>query len=1121
MPSENEPEAEPIPGAASAGSTLAPGPAGDPKPVEEIEPRVEELRVAMALNGGVSLAVWMGGCTVELDRARRAHKGVERGARRVYDDLCECFGRRLVIDIVSGSSAGGINGALLGAAIAKNRCLEPDFVREKWLQLGDLEQLLQDRGEQKPTSLMKGDTFHKALEEAFEELLDGKVGPVAELVPPLVPSVDVTMTDVIGVERRFRDAWGSELIAREHRPRFSFREKVHFSAEALAVAARTSASFPGAFDPFWVEGNPRILAGLARPTYGIDGGLLDNAPIRAALDLIPSQTSSALVKRYVCYVNGDPTAIAAETSPQKPTLRDVASYAVNLPRTAPLVDHLYAIRDAVERPRWSGIAQEQLLRMPLHSLNEAADALFAAYRERRTVQSLEELFEEPGDVAAVRELLEKTGGNLPWIPGKSRPVGEQWEWGVRPAQRIVHLLLDLLRPTMAKECDLEARARLLSIRAQLYEALETLADVRDHVTREESENNPSRFDEEAALERLQKAVTKAEAQAPKAREAAEKAIEDFFTGLSPERRSSETGRALFGETLETKAAVTHFLERALSIEVVRRAFSDEADIESAQRLHFTQLTPGAPTPIFTKSPLDQRSPATAALKLTGVGLGHFAGFYRRSWRANDFMWGRLDAAARIVDLLLDARLEEDDFTANAENEPRTANDPDGGKRCEELSRRLAKALLSTRLGANGRELLEETLANVAANAGSMTEEGRDEGNPECEETGGDLQTRVAQAIEAELRDASGKGASRLPFTRAAFQRAAQLEILAEELGEIEAESTKDSELGSAAKPLALDSRKKKEQEDGDKQTALWTKLEAVREIYRKGDSLPKRLNDPAEAVSNLGLRTITHAAFVTLSALRTAGLPMAKYLGLARPPLLGVAGTVAQKRLPRLTVAAGFWAAAVYLTSRLVTAQSDGKLEFSSIWSLPTLVALVAALGALGVIAVPGLRAWRRVQSGRNLLYTFVLALAAGGLAAGLAAINGFDLQHILFTPGAETPPEEALLGVLGALGLVSLIPLLPKRLRPIGKRLDKVTREGTGMCLVLVAAFAVLGAYAGQSLVHSLDEELWKAVASGTALLAAPVFALCLVAIWLPRRKTGEQAGAKTPRQTGAAEPT
>ena len=39
-------------------------------------------------------------------------------------------------------------------------------------------------------------------------------------------------------------------------------------------------------------------------------------------------------------------------------------------------------------------------------------------------------------------------------------------------------------------------------------------------------------------------------------------------------------------------------------------------------------------------------------KLTGLALGHFAGFYRGSWRVNDFMWGRLDAAVRVTDLLV-------------------------------------------------------------------------------------------------------------------------------------------------------------------------------------------------------------------------------------------------------------------------------------------------------------------------------------------------------------------------------------------------------------------------------------------------------------------------------------
>jgi Protein of unknown function (DUF3376) len=86
---------------------------------------------------------------------------------------------------------------------------------------------------------------------------------------------------------------------------------------------------------------------------------------------------------------------------------------------------------------------------------------------------------------------------------------------------------------------------------------------------------------------------------------------------------------------------------------VRRAFRAEEQVDSAQRLFFAQLTGDAPAPIFTSEPISSPYPAAAETELTGIRLGHFAGFLKRPWRANDFMWGRLDAAARIVDLLVD------------------------------------------------------------------------------------------------------------------------------------------------------------------------------------------------------------------------------------------------------------------------------------------------------------------------------------------------------------------------------------------------------------------------------------------------------------------------------------
>src|SRR5579872_6184740 len=123
----------------------------------------EEVRVAIAWNGGVSLAVWMGGVAVELDCARRSPFGEEDAdqptARRVYTALSHALHRRLVPDILTGASAGGLNGALLAGVIRTGRRLPPDVLRDKWLQFGDFSKLLHPTEERTPQSLMQGDMF--------------------------------------------------------------------------------------------------------------------------------------------------------------------------------------------------------------------------------------------------------------------------------------------------------------------------------------------------------------------------------------------------------------------------------------------------------------------------------------------------------------------------------------------------------------------------------------------------------------------------------------------------------------------------------------------------------------------------------------------------------------------------------------------------------------------------------------------------------------------------------------------------------------------------------------------------------------------------------------------------
>ena len=59
-----------------------------------------ELRLALAMRGGVSLAVWMGGVAFELNR-------LVRETHPVYRGLLELTGTSARIDVISGTSAGG------------------------------------------------------------------------------------------------------------------------------------------------------------------------------------------------------------------------------------------------------------------------------------------------------------------------------------------------------------------------------------------------------------------------------------------------------------------------------------------------------------------------------------------------------------------------------------------------------------------------------------------------------------------------------------------------------------------------------------------------------------------------------------------------------------------------------------------------------------------------------------------------------------------------------------------------------------------------------------------------------------------------------------------------------
>jgi patatin-related protein len=87
-------------------------------------------------------------------------------------------------------------------------------------------------------------------------------------------------------------------------------------------------------------------------------------------------------------------------------------------------------------------------------------------------------------------------------------------------------------------------------------------------------------------------------------------------------------------------------ELLASLEVL--LFSVGIAFETSQPITFRQVAGTNRTPLEGLFP---GGALTVKDKLAGNELANFAAFYKASWRANDWMWGRMDTAVSLIDLL--------------------------------------------------------------------------------------------------------------------------------------------------------------------------------------------------------------------------------------------------------------------------------------------------------------------------------------------------------------------------------------------------------------------------------------------------------------------------------------
>ncbi|MEO0643520.1 MAG: patatin-like protein [Pseudomonadota bacterium] len=720
--------------------------------------RQKELRLALVCYGGVSLAVYMHGVTKEiwsLARASRAYhspdnealSGTAQSYREFLEEIERSGGLRLRIlpDILTGASAGGINAVFLAQAITTGQSLEP--LTDLWLENADVVELTDTEAQpmwryakiwtqpivdwflnrpgnavnhtvspetreevrRKVSSLVRGrwfsppfsgDRFSAMLLEAFQRMADRPSGK------PLLPAghladLFVTATDFRGHIERLRLNSPPIVEETEHRMPIAFRTAVNADGRAvlgdrldLVLAARATASFPGAFPPLRIEEIDRLARSAGENWLGrraflqrimpahyhngtlsnvslIDGSVLVNAPFGGAIAALHGRPSQREVDRRFVYVDPRPDRIGAFGANESEPIGffgAVFGSLSTIPREQPIRDDLERIdqqsRDAqrlrrivvgmqpeidraVERlfgytffldnptPRrlntWRTKAQQ--------AASVEAGFAYQAYAQTKLSGVVDRVARvirtavpdlkarEPGELASVlRQHLAKAG--LVRVAGEKGGASDEAIAFFRKHDigfRIRRLQWLARRLSREWEDDPEISDDALDVaRERIYTILALYGT---------ADKRPTDDPDFAAL-------------ASKALEQPGPALEH----IAAARRLIETdaeAEKLLSAALEE---MPKNLRQRMLLTYLGFPYYDIATLPLLQHEHLDEFNPAL---IDRISPDDARSIREGGTRATlkGIEFYNFGAFFSRAYRENDYLWGRLHGAERMIDIV--------------------------------------------------------------------------------------------------------------------------------------------------------------------------------------------------------------------------------------------------------------------------------------------------------------------------------------------------------------------------------------------------------------------------------------------------------------------------------------
>lgn len=230
-----------------------------------------EHRLGLVVYGGIALAIYMNGICQEFYNAVRG--------RGIYKLLKALTDADIVVDIISGTSAGGINGVLLSYALANSqgeKQIKFEEFAKVWKDSGDIQKLLFNenyKGFEK-SSLFDGADYYKsairkALEARKQDLEENTTendwfSEFEEL------DLFVTGTDLLGKISQVFDNTGCVIELKDHHATFHLKYREHgdnhfkpqhlnnkdITCEALAKLCQITSCFPVAFPPVTVKLDP-------------------------------------------------------------------------------------------------------------------------------------------------------------------------------------------------------------------------------------------------------------------------------------------------------------------------------------------------------------------------------------------------------------------------------------------------------------------------------------------------------------------------------------------------------------------------------------------------------------------------------------------------------------------------------------------------------------------------------------------------------------------------------------------------------------------------------------------------------------------------------------------------